>query len=60
MNKDIKSILIDYIASLSEDIRKIEEDAKSSGLDLKSDKRYSYLVGKRDASRYLLDEVKGL
>jgi hypothetical protein len=60
MIKEIKSILIDYMAGLSEDIRRIEEDAKSSGLDLISDKRYSYLVGKRDASRYILDKVKSL
>ena len=60
MIEDVKSILIDYISSLSEDIRRIEDDSKSSGLDLMSDNRYAYLAGKRESARHILDRIKSL
>tara|TARA_B100000131_G_scaffold314978_1_gene352657 strand:- start:4138 stop:4320 length:183 start_codon:yes stop_codon:yes gene_type:complete len=57
MKDEIKSLIMNYISELSESIREIEEQAKRSGLNFLLDSRYSYLVGKRDSAKYILDKI---
>ena len=58
MTDDIKSFLIKEIGYLSEKIRNIEDDSKSSGVDFLSDSRYIYLIGKRDFAKHILNYLK--
>ncbi len=57
MSYDIKSFLINQISSLSESIRQIENESSDSGIDFKEDKRYIYLIGKRDFAKFILNSL---
>ena len=57
MNLDAKDILLREIKILSEKIRAIEDDCLESGIDFKCDLRYSYLVGKRDFAKFILNNI---
>ena len=57
MSYDIKSFLINQISSLSESISQIENESSDSGIDFKEDKRYIYLIGKRDFAKFILNSL---
>jgi len=57
MSYDIKSFLINQISTLSESIRQIENESSDAGIDFKEDKRYVYLIGKRDFAKFILNSL---
>ena len=55
MSDEIKNLVLKEIRDISEKIRALDELGKRLSIDVKSDKYYAYLLGKKDSLNFILN-----